>query len=166
MAASAPDWNWLQFDVAGVRALLEHAERCARHEPTPDQMLEARFRRADAPKPPRGELPPREHLALDAVPAGLHVIVGNGLYLTSNGGDGRPPERLYAPGCRPDTDHGWAAAVERVAGVERQVLFLPADAVREVLDEAGEQVWLGLCRDEEGFGVEQYGLAPTPEAHA
>ena len=160
MAVTGQEWNWLDFDTGGVQALLAHARRCARHEPTPDQMLESRFRLAGAPKPPRGELPPREHLALDSVPAGLHVRIGDGLCLASNGIDGEPLAPLFAAGCDPQRDGDWRSTVEAVAGVEEQVLFLPADAVDEVLAEAGDRVWLALRRDEERFGVEEYGLAP------
>ncbi|QIT56125.1 hypothetical protein HC341_13535 [Aquisalimonas sp. 2447] len=164
MTATAQEWNWLDFDAERVRALLAHASQCSQHEPTADQMLEARFRHPEAPKPPRGELPPREHLALDAVPAGLQVCIGDGLCLVSNGIGGEAPAPVFAPGCDPRQDGDWRATVEAAAGVEQQVLFLPADAVDEVLAEAGDRVWLGLRRDEERFGVEEYGLSPTANA--
>ena len=164
MTRTVQDWSWLDFDTVQVRALLAHASQCGEHEPTADQMLEARCRRPDAPKPPRGQLPAREHLALDAVPAGLHVRIGEGLCLVSNGIGGEPPAPVFAPGCDPGRDAGWRPAVEAVAGVEQQVLFLPADAVNEVLAEAGDRVWLGLRRDEERFGVEEYGLSAVADA--
>ena len=164
MTATTQEWNWLDFDTERVRALLDHASQCTEHEPTSDQMLEARFRHPGAPKPPLGELPRREHLALDTVPAGLHVCIGEGLCLVSNGIGGEPPAPVFGAGCDPGRDVDWRATVEAVAGVEQQVLFLPAGAVDEVLTEADDRVWLGLRRDEERFGVEEYGLSPVADA--
>ncbi|WP_290652651.1 hypothetical protein [Aquisalimonas sp.] len=160
--STSNEWGWLVFDAADVRALLEHSLACTAHRPTPDQMLETRYRRDGAAEAPRGTLPPMEDVAVEAIPAGLHVVVGQGLYLESNGLPQAGAERLFAPGCKPAVDADWGTAVARVGGVEEQVLFLPADAVEEVLREADDRVWLGLRRDEERFGVEEYGLAPCP----
>ncbi len=156
------DWTWLPFEQAHVRALLDHALASDRHHPTPDQMLENRYRITGAPKPPSGALPPLEHIALDAIPAGLHLQVGHGLCLVSNGLREGDVGALFAPGCDPGRDADWRTTVERAAGVEAQVLWLPADAVEEVLQECDDTVWLGLRRDEERFGVEEYGLASAP----
>lgn len=154
------DWTWLPFDLVRVQELLDHALVSEQHRPTPDQMLENRYRLSGAPKPPAGELPPLEDIALEAVPAGLHLHVERGLYMVSNGLSEGGPDALFAPGCNPGLDRDWQATVARAAGVEQQVLWLPADAVAEVLQECGDTVWLGLRRDEERFGVEEYGLAP------
>lgn len=160
--ASHGAWQWLGFPADAVRSLLAHARATQEHDPTPDQMLERRHLREDAPRPPRGVLPPRAHVALDTVPAGLLVRVRPGLGLASNGLGTPAPATVYAAGCDPEADADWAARVEALAGAEAQVLFLPAEAVAEVLDEAGAQVWLGLCRDDERFAVEEYALAATP----
>lgn len=162
MGTTQTQWRWLPFEAAAVRGLVEHARACGRREPTPDQTLEARFRRAGAPKPPRGMPPPREDLALEKIPPALHVVAGDGLFLRSNGIDEPPPRPLFADGCDPSIDDGWRNAVITCAGVDYQVLALPAGAVAEVLEEADDQVWLGLCRDEEAFAVEEYALAAEP----
>ena len=157
------DLNWLAFDSAEVRALLDHALACSEHRPTPDQMLESRYLRDGAPKPAKGVLPPLEHVAVERIPPGLHLVVGDGLYMTSNGLPDGDVDLVYAPGCNPAADGDWRGTVEALAGVEKQFLLLPADAVGDVLTEAGDQVWLGLRRDEDRFGVEEYGLAASPE---
>ncbi|MDN3518027.1 hypothetical protein QWY84_10440 [Aquisalimonas lutea] len=162
MGTTQTQWRWLPFQAAAVRALVEHARGCEQREPTPDQMLEPRFRRVGAPRPARGMPPPREDLALDKVPPALHLVAGDGLFLRSNGIAGQAPQPLFADGCDPSVDDGWRSAVTACAGVEEQVLALPAGAVAEVLEEAGEQVWLGVCRDEEAFAVEEYALAAEP----
>lgn len=160
----APSWQWLALPAARIRELAEHASACREHEPTPEEMLQPRFLRDDVQRPPRGVRPPREAVALDRVPASLHLVVADGVYLRSNGLDAPAPAPVVVSGCDPESDPDWRRAVRRIAGVEEQVLGLPLPAVTEVLDECGEQVWLGIVLDDEGFAIDGFGLAPEPEA--
>ncbi len=162
MQESRDDWQWIRLDGEAVAALVDHARDSAGRSPTMDQRLEPRLRRAGAPKPPRGQPLPLADVDPAAVPAGVQVVVGEGLYLQSNGTDVPAPPVLHADGCDPARDPAWRANVEALAGAEPHVLFLPAAAVREVLDESDGPVWLGLCRDEERFAVEEYGLSAEP----
>ena len=162
--AMAPDWQWLALPAARIRELADHASSCREHEPTPEEMLQRRFLRENVQRPARGVRPPRDALALDRVPASLHLIVADGLYVRSNGLDGAAPAPVMVTGCDPSRDPDWRRAVRRIAGVEDQVLGLPLPAVTEVLDECGEQVWLGIVLDDEGFAIDGFGLAPEPEA--
>ncbi|MFO7859055.1 MAG: hypothetical protein R6V11_09095 [Ectothiorhodospiraceae bacterium] len=160
----SPEWQWLALPAKRVRELAEHAGTCHEHEPTPEEMLQPRFLRADADRPPRGVRPPRHALALDRVPASLHLVVAHGMYLRSNGLDGSAPTPVSVPGCDPAVDSEWRQTLRRLAGVEEQVLGLPLPAVTEVLAECGQKVWLGVVLDDERFAIDGYGLAPEPEA--
>ncbi|HKJ95746.1 MAG TPA: hypothetical protein VKA32_08975 [Gammaproteobacteria bacterium] len=162
---SEPTWQWIEFPAAEVARLLEHTESCAEHMPNPDIMLDKRYLKEGA-RPAGGRLPKLADVDLTRVPAGLNVVLKRGIWLASNGLPPPAPgeEAVCAAVCDPRTVSDWEAVKERLAGRNDQPLLLPAGDVRDVLAAAGEQVWLGLLRDEDGFGVEAFALSETPAA--
>lgn len=62
------------FHSADIWPLIEHARRCERHEPSPDQMLDSHYRQDG-------------HEAVDEhrIPPGLHLISNICVHLKSNG---------------------------------------------------------------------------------
>lgn len=158
-----PTWQWIEFPAAEVSRLLDHSEACTEHMPNPDLMLDKRYLK-EGVKVRDGRLPSLDDIDLTRVPAGLNVVLERGIRLASNGLPAPPPGEaaVCAAVCDPATVPDWMAVKERLAGRDDRPLFLPGPDIRGVLAAAGDTVWLGILRDEDGFGVEQFGLSETP----
>lgn len=143
--------NILEFAAEEVAVLLEHSRRCAKHQPSFDQLYDPKYR-FDGKVPTDQDSPTSDDVDLLRIPWGLSLVADDGVYLISSGlprdiitPDTRNPENgrsrvAYAKGINPELEvfDTWWDRKRYVCGVDDQVVPIDGEALVTALSASGE----------------------------
>jgi hypothetical protein len=121
----------LTFDAAALRPIVEWTVSHAPHVLTYGQQLDPQFLKPGVTLK-AGEWPKPEQLALESVPAALHWVKDDGIYLLSSSAerdivDGTSSRVVYAQGYDPRTDADVWEKARAVVGGDDFVEALPIE---------------------------------------
>ncbi len=140
----------LTFDKNEVAKLVAHAKAAKTHNPSYEDLFNAAYHRGGVVKEKSG-WPDRGNLDDALIPAALHLVKDQGVYLMSNGipvlpkSDGKPgSEVAYAREASPtvmDFDD-WYENAGRIMGGDDSVTTLPVEMFVEELKKAASVIRL------------------------
>jgi hypothetical protein len=129
----------LTFDADELRPIIAHALSQTRHSPTFGQLMDATYLKDGKTLRDDGFASP-EDVDYGKIPAALHFVKDQGIYLMSSGveRDLVGPNRArvaYAQGAHPEKDGDWYEFARAAVGGDDFVEALPAEDYRVVIED-------------------------------
>lgn len=129
----------LVFDAAALRPIVKWTLEHAPHTPTYGQQLDPQFWKPGVTLKP-GEWPKPEQLARDKVPAAIHWVKDEGIYLLSSSAErdiveGSTSRVVYAKGYHPKLDDDVWEKSRAAVGGDDFVEALPIEWFTPLLDD-------------------------------
>lgn len=126
----------LKFNAKEVAAQVEHARQAPEHSPTFSMQFESQYWKDPNAKMSDDEIfgAKGEHMDMSKIPAGLHLVHDQGVYIMSNGSPRmiRPDSDVssvvcYADECDPEKDEDWYETARVMVGGDDFAEHLPID---------------------------------------
>ena len=112
----------LSFNAKEIKPLIEHARKCQKHSATFGMLFDKQYWKQGVK--PKEEWAASDEIDDTKIPAGLHLVHDQGIYLMSNGtprqlvsSDSKSSIVVYEKDCNPNTpDDWWDTARRKVGG--------------------------------------------------